>query len=992
MNQQGAGPRLGFQIDTSGIQRLTVAAGQAVERVKPLGDAADRASGSLSRAGKSAAEAATATTSAARAVEAMQREVLALGRALAGQNASLEEMARALAKVTNAQGQATVKASAYVAALRDLKAAQAQEQSALAASAKAAEAAAMKMGVLQGVVGGLTAALGFGLVGAASQAATAIARLPAETAAAADRMTLLNAKLTFAFRGQVQTAQTAYNDILTIASRNGVLLQEMGRSYAEIAVSARGTGISQRDVTGTVSAFNNLGQLSGATSTQIAGATYQFQQALSKGRLDFQDYRFILNNMPAFDVALGKGLGLSPNELMAAVSNGEIDAQKMVRGFIEGARLIEQSSGGLPETVERSQNRLRNEWELTLQAMGKAIGSSGLIQTWNNFLADAIRSARGAADNGGFIGFGAIGYLDPAAQQAQQAQAVKERLAAQDNEWSAFLERNAIVAGDARMSNNVGVRRRQLSADILKADNVLAYPAGLTAEQIDDIRRNRAALQGQLSLTMTGFDRFRMDAANEANDMATFGSAGGSLAAQARDLVRQSMAEGAPISFSQAMAAVSQRNIGGQVLALGRSTAGAARRRRFILPTVGQGYDAQQRGEIDAAVDEFASQYGATPGARRLIEAFRANQEAEARLRADMDVANSRSADVIDLDQARRRRAVAGDPRASRRLDQEFQIEAMRRSTPDAAQAEREASMRARFAEEEAASVEEALKADQRRNDLAQKRLGLQGLTVREFQIQLRVLEKIAALEAQGLTVSAEKRKEIEDAARNSDAVDRQAERQQRQMDRLRNIGVRTADAIGDAFDTALEGAFRNGKVSLENLGRIAEGLALDIIKEITRRQIVDPIASQAGNFVSNIFASLFKGGGTKAAYGGAFAGGVTPFGLGGIVSSPTRFAYGGGVGLMGEVESEAVVPLRRGADGRLGVASAGGAGVSVTVVDQRSSAEAEPVDVQSERGPDGRRMIQIMVRDAVRENVSRGSLDAPMRERFGVGRVIKRV
>ena len=49
------------------------------------------------------------------------------------------------------------------------------------------------------------------------------------------------------------------------------------------------------------------------------------------------------------------------------------------------------------------------------------------------------------------------------------------------------------------------------------------------------------------------------------------------------------------------------------------------------------------------------------------------------------------------------------------------------------------------------------------------------------------------------------------------------------------------------------------------------------------------------------------------------------PFAKGGVVSQPTFFPMRGATGLMGEAGPEAIMPLRRGADGRLGVAAAGG-------------------------------------------------------------------
>lgn len=62
-----------------------------------------------------------------------------------------------------------------------------------------------------------------------------------------------------------------------------------------------------------------------------------------------------------------------------------------------------------------------------------------------------------------------------------------------------------------------------------------------------------------------------------------------------------------------------------------------------------------------------------------------------------------------------------------------------------------------------------------------------------------------------------------------------------------------------------------------------------------------------------------------KFASGGVFdQSGVTAFANGGIVNRPTVFPFANGIGLMGEAGPEAIMPLRRGPDGRLGVAAGG--------------------------------------------------------------------
>lgn len=50
----------------------------------------------------------------------------------------------------------------------------------------------------------------------------------------------------------------------------------------------------------------------------------------------------------------------------------------------------------------------------------------------------------------------------------------------------------------------------------------------------------------------------------------------------------------------------------------------------------------------------------------------------------------------------------------------------------------------------------------------------------------------------------------------------------------------------------------------------------------------------------------------------------ITPFASGGVIGAPSYFPTAGGLGLAGEAGPEAIMPLSRGSDGRLGVAGGG--------------------------------------------------------------------
>ncbi len=140
---------------------------------------------------------------------------------------------------------------------------------------------------------------------------------------------------------------------------------------------------------------------------------------------------------------------------------------------------------------------------------------------------------------------------------------------------------------------------------------------------------------------------------------------------------------------------------------------------------------------------------------------------------------------------------------------------------------------------------------------------------------------------------------------------------------------LKNAASLGRQFSGALVNAFEGIAIKGKSLGDVFKGLALKL-SDLVLKAALKPLEQGLGN----LFTGLFSGGGLPFAKGGVIAQGMpVPFASGGVISSPTAFPLRGGqTGLMGERGPEAILPLTRGSDGRLGVAArGGGAGVNVT-------------------------------------------------------------
>jgi len=165
------------------------------------------------------------------------------------------------------------------------------------------------------------------------------------------------------------------------------------------------------------------------------------------------------------------------------------------------------------------------------------------------------------------------------------------------------------------------------------------------------------------------------------------------------------------------------------------------------------------------------------------------------------------------------------------------------------------------------------------------------------------------------------------------DALDFNAGEARRNVDGLSTSLLRNADANSRAsqshevsarkISSQLSRAFSNLITDGDKLSDVMRNLGLSIA-DTAFQAAIRPIANQIGGGISSVINGLMG-----FANGGAFSQGkVMPFARGGVVSSPVTFPMRGGTGLMGEAGPEAIMPLARGSDGKLGVrAAAGGAG-----------------------------------------------------------------
>jgi len=135
------------------------------------------------------------------------------------------------------------------------------------------------------------------------------------------------------------------------------------------------------------------------------------------------------------------------------------------------------------------------------------------------------------------------------------------------------------------------------------------------------------------------------------------------------------------------------------------------------------------------------------------------------------------------------------------------------------------------------------------------------------------------------------------------------------------------------AFSRAMTSAFTASVVGGKQFDDVLKSLTLRL-SDLALKLAFKPLESSIAGGLSSLLSGLTgSSGGSPGISLAAASGAVKPFASGGVIGAPTYFPLmQGGVGLAGEAGPEAIMPLTRGPDGKLGVASAGGGGNSVTI------------------------------------------------------------
>jgi len=179
----------------------------------------------------------------------------------------------------------------------------------------------------------------------------------------------------------------------------------------------------------------------------------------------------------------------------------------------------------------------------------------------------------------------------------------------------------------------------------------------------------------------------------------------------------------------------------------------------------------------------------------------------------------------------------------------------------------------------------------------------------------------------------------------------------------VRDVNSQIANSFVNTFKKLEDSLVEFVQTGTLNFRKLAQSIIADITRIFIRSQIIAPLTGGLGN--------IFGGGGAssvlklapmpkpsglqlsdiiKNAKGNIFANNkIVPYAKGGLIERPTIFPLASGAALAGEAGTEAIMPLRRGKNGKLGVEATGGGVGNIVVNVDASGSSVQGDSAQSE-------------------------------------------
>lgn len=158
------------------------------------------------------------------------------------------------------------------------------------------------------------------------------------------------------------TTRELQNEIHEAAQRSRIAYGDMADFVSDMTLQAGHAFKNQKEILKFSELIQKSFKAAGTSiQSQVAGL-YQLKQALASNRLQGDEFRSIIENMPQLTNMLNASLGTTHEQLKKMSSEGALTAEVIKQAIFDSEELIEQMFRAMPKTFGDVMTHLKNEW------------------------------------------------------------------------------------------------------------------------------------------------------------------------------------------------------------------------------------------------------------------------------------------------------------------------------------------------------------------------------------------------------------------------------------------------------------------------------------------------------------------------------------------------------------------------------------------------------------------------------------------------------
>lgn len=791
---------------------------------------------------------------------------------------------------------------------------------------------ASSMGGTEKAVGALAARLGF-LIGSFMSLQKIMG--------AAEQWTTLTNRLKLV-TSSTQELAAAQQTIVRIAKATGSDLGSTAELYQRIANNQKALGLSTAQLGSVTETVSKAIAISGVSAGAAQAALTQFSQALASGTLRGDELNSIMEQTPSLAQAIAEGMGLTVGQLRAYGAEGKLSAQAVINALQKQANAVDSAFAKTDMTVGQAMTNMNTSFVQLVGQMDQATGASALLAQGINWLAENLGTLATLVATGAI----AVGLVALVANFAAVTAAIGAATAASiifmaslgPIGWAVIAVTGLTAAYMALQEQIEGTGDYAMSlGDTFMAVGEMAWEAMGLAEEgaIKASDANAAAAEN----TMGWWETALVNIAGYLDGLATafYGTAAGinqafkaaasammNAFAQAFNWIiekAETTVNAIGSGINAVLGAFGMEGVGkasfGRVSTSGASFGdiGAAfdKGKASVRITSGADFVNQIRGRVGmrVAARKASAGSGGGGGAPAASKGGGGGKKGGGKKGGRGASGGGKSEADRVAEEMKKRAQAYEEARIAAELYIQTEAERYRRELQGVGMGKQ---WRDRNAAEN--QINDKYQKDRER---LQSELRTDKLTQEEYSKHLAIVE---STHAQALAL--ERNFWAEKLKLQANWEVGASEALQNYADQVANVAQSTEQMFTNAFkgmEDALVQFVKTGKLDFKSL---ADSIISDMIRIAIQQSITGPLANWAGGLFSGMA-------GGDIFFGNALGGVYNSPGLsaysGQIVSKPTLFPFAKGTGLMGEAGPEAILPLKRGPGGYLGVRADGGGG-----------------------------------------------------------------